>query len=84
MEGVANYQPSVPPPLVDVLVNIFPTNPVRAMAEGKMLQIIVFALLFGFAIANAGEPGRRIAAFFRDMEAVVMNMFDFLNLPEGS
>ena len=78
MQGVANYQPSVPPPLVDVLVNIFPTNPVRAMAEGKMLQIIVFALLFGFAIANAGEPGRRIAGFFRDMEAVVMNMVDIL------
>ena len=40
--------------LADVLVDIFPANPVRAMAEGKMLQIIVFALLFGYAISHAG------------------------------
>ena len=66
------------PPLSDVLVNIFPTNPVQAMAEGKMLQIIVFALLFGYAISHAGEPGRRIAGFFRDMESVVMKMVDIL------
>src|SRR5210317_26981 len=33
----ANYQPSVAPPLADVLVDIFPSNPVRAMSEGKML-----------------------------------------------
>ena len=74
----ASYQPSVAPPLADVLVDIFPSNPVRAMADGKMLQIIVFALLFGYAIAHAGEQGRRIASFFRDMEAVVMKMVGIL------
>jgi len=74
----ASYQAAVPPPLTDVLVNIVPSNPIQAMAEGKMLQIIVFALLFGFAISRAGEPGRRIASFFRDMEAVIMQMVDIL------
>ena len=78
LETDASYQASVPPPLIDVLVDIFPSNPVRAMADGKMLQIIVFALLFGYAISHAGEPGRRIAAFFRDMEAVVMKMVGIL------
>ncbi|HDY83438.1 MAG: dicarboxylate/amino acid:cation symporter [Gammaproteobacteria bacterium] len=73
-----NFQASVAPPLVDVLVDIFPSNPVRAMADGKMLQIIVFALLFGYAISRAGEPGRRIASFFRDMETVVMKMVEVL------
>jgi Na+/H+-dicarboxylate symporter len=68
----------VAPPLADVLVDIFPSNPVKAMAEGKMLQIIVFALLFGYAISHAGEPGRRIASFFRDMESVVMKMVEVL------
>ncbi|MCB1689670.1 MAG: dicarboxylate/amino acid:cation symporter [Halioglobus sp.] len=72
------FQATEPPPLTDVLVNIFPTNPVQAMAEGKMLQIIVFALLFGYAISHAGEPGQRIASFFRDMESVVMKMVDVL------
>ena len=72
------YEARVAPPLADVLVDIFPSNPVRAMAEGKMLQIIVFALLFGYAISHAGGPGRRIAGFFRDMEAVVMKMVEIL------
>ena len=57
---------------------LFPSNPVRAMADGKMLQIIVFALLFGYALSHAGEQGRRIASFFRDMEAVVMKMVEIL------
>ncbi|MFT4519376.1 MAG: Na+/H+-dicarboxylate symporter [Halioglobus sp.] len=78
LSAATTYQASVPPPLADVLVDIFPSNPIRAMAEGKMLQIIVFALLFGYAISHAGEPGQRIASFFRDMEAVVMKMVGIL------
>jgi Na+/H+-dicarboxylate symporter len=78
LETSATFQTQTPPPLIDVLVDIFPSNPVRAMADGKMLQIIVFALLFGYAISHAGEPGRRIAAFFRDMESVVMTMVGVL------
>ena len=78
MAGHASFTPTAAPPLADVLVNIFPSNPVQAMAEGKMLQIIVFALLFGYAISHAGEPGQRIASFFRDMEAVVMKMVEVL------
>ena len=72
------FQAAAAPPLTDVLVDIFPSNPIRAMADGKMLQIIVFALLTGYAISHAGEPGRRIASFFRDMEAVVMTMVGIL------
>ena len=80
MELVATngFEATPPPPLVDVLVNIFPSNPVQAMANGEMLQIIVFALLVGYAIAHAGEPGRRIAGFFRDLESVVMKMVEIL------
>lgn len=74
----AQFQASAAPPLADVLVDIFPSNPVQAMAEGKMLQIIVFALLFGYAISHAGEPGERIASFFRDLEAIVMKMVEIL------
>ena len=72
------FQAAAAPPLADVLVDIFPSNPIRAMADGKMLQIVVFALLTGYAISHAGEPGRRIATFFRDMEAVVMTMVGIL------
>lgn len=74
----ATFEATSPPPLKEVLINIFPSNPVQAMAEGEMLQIIVFALLFGYAISHAGEGGRRIAAFFTDVEKVVMRMVAIL------
>lgn len=78
MAGEAVYQATTPPPLKQVLVDIFPSNPVKAMADGKMLQIIVFALLLGYAISHAAEPGRRLASFFRDLEVVVMKMVEVL------
>ncbi|MBN7795635.1 dicarboxylate/amino acid:cation symporter [Parahaliea mediterranea] len=78
LPGTAEFEATQPPPLVDVLANIVPSNPVAAMAEGKMLQIIVFALLFGYAISHAGDAGRRIADFFRDLEEVIMRMVGIL------
>lgn len=78
LAGAAAYEAVPAPPLTDVLADIVPSNPVRAMAEGKMLQIIVFALLVGYAISHAGEPGQRIATFFRDLETVVMQMVEVL------
>jgi len=78
MVGISSFEPREAPALTDVLVDIFPSNPVQAMAEGKMLQIIVFALLFGYAISHAGEPGRRLASFFRDLDAVIMKMVEIL------
>ncbi|MEM7691398.1 MAG: dicarboxylate/amino acid:cation symporter [Pseudomonadota bacterium] len=78
LSSVASFTPSSPPPLKEVLVNIFPSNPIKAMADGEMLQVIVFALLFGYAVSKAGEPGRRISALFTDLEAVVMRMIGVL------
>ena len=62
----------------EVLINIFPDNPVKAMAEGNMLQIIVFALLFGLAISKAGEHGARVKQFFDDINEVIMQMVHIL------
>jgi len=74
LAGSVDFVASEAPPLKEVLINIFPSNPIRAMADGKMLQIIVFALLTGYAISHAGESGHRIASFFRDFEKVIMKM----------
>jgi Na+/H+-dicarboxylate symporter len=62
------------PPIKDVLVGMFPTNPVRALADGQMLQIIVFALLLGIAINLAGDAGRRVGAMFVDLNEVMLKM----------
>ena len=48
--------------VADTLLNIVPTNPVSALAEGNMLQIIFFALCLGGAILLIGEKGRPLLA----------------------
>lgn len=62
------------PSLKDVVVNIFPSNPVQAMAEGKILQIIVFAILLGVALSRSGTAGQRLLSVFQDLNDVVMKM----------
>ncbi len=74
----ATFTVNEAPPLKDVIVNIFPSNPVKAMVEGNMLQVIVFSLLMGIAIAKSGEQGKRIASFFDDLNSVIMKMVTFL------
>ncbi|MBQ7560214.1 MAG: dicarboxylate/amino acid:cation symporter [Synergistaceae bacterium] len=58
-------------PLVDVILDIFPTNPVASMVNANMLQIIVFALFFGVACILAGERGRKVADFFESVAEVM-------------
>ena len=54
------------PSVTDTLLNIVPTNPVAAMAEGSMLQIIFFALLFGVALTLIPKKTHReqVLVFF--------------------
>ncbi len=62
------------PCLKEVLLNIIPKNPFAALAKGDMLQVIVFSILFGSAIAMAGKSGQRVADFFEAANAVVMKL----------
>ena len=45
-----DYQGQETPGIKETLINIFPDNPVASMAEGEMLQIIVFAMLLGIVV----------------------------------
>ncbi len=69
-----------PPPFTQVLLDMIPRNPVEAMAQGAMLPVIVFAILLGLAMSFAGEPGRRVAAFFGDFSEVVMRLVGLVML----
>ena len=66
------------PSLAEVFIQMFPSNPFAAFAQGNMLQVIVFALLFGIAIALAGKPGERISAVFEDLNVVIMRLVTIL------
>ncbi len=66
------------PPLTQVLIDMVPTNPIAAMAEGNMLQIIVFALLFGVAISMSGSRGKHVLNLFSDLDTVIMHMVEWI------
>ncbi|EHY30320.1 MAG: dicarboxylate/amino acid:cation symporter [Sutterella parvirubra] len=53
-----------PPKLVDTLLAIVPINPMDAFAKGNMLQIIFFAVIFGFGLSGLGERGKPVLKFF--------------------
>ena len=78
LEGQTDYVAKAAPSVKDVIINIFPSNPFKAMVEGNMLQVIVFALLLGFAISRSGEEGKRVARFFNDFNAVIMKLVSLL------
>lgn len=61
-------------PIKEVLLEMFPQNPVSAMADGKVLQVIVFAILMGLAISLSGEAGQRVLRPLEDINAVVLKM----------
>jgi len=49
-----------PPVFTEVLVNIIPRNIVDAMAQATMLQIVFFAIIFGFAMNMAGKASEAV------------------------
>ena len=72
------FESTAAPSLKEVLINIFPTNPVAAMAEGNMLQIIVFSLLFGIALKSLGSAGDSLKNSFELINNVILNLVRML------
>jgi len=76
----ANFVAKESPPLKDIIVGLVPTNPIKAMAEGNMLQVIVFAILLGVAISKCGPAGERVRASLVDWNEVIMRLIMMLML----
>ena len=69
-----------PPTLIDVFLNIVPINPIEALSKGNMLQIIFFALLFGFGLSVIGDKGKQVLHFFDGAADVMIKVTGFVML----
>ncbi len=79
MALASTYAAPPAPSIKETLINIFPSNPVQAMAEGNMLQVIVFSILFGIAISRTGGAiGSNMRTFFDHLNEVVLKMMMLL------
>ena len=69
----ANAAASSVPTLDDFIKGVIPTNPIAAAANDKILPMVVFTALFGFAVTRI-EPAqqRTVASFFQAIEKAML------------
>jgi proton glutamate symport protein len=84
--GVGIVQPEVPEKLPETkaltwdehIVDVFPTNFIKAIYEGKLLQIVVFSVIFAIGLAMLKEEKKR--PMIRACESLSEAMFKFTNI----
>jgi len=67
----AKVEVAAAPNVIETLLNIIPSNPLKALVDGNMLQIIAFALIIGAGIIGIGEKGKVLFNFFDSMADVM-------------
>ncbi|MFC3104637.1 dicarboxylate/amino acid:cation symporter [Salinisphaera aquimarina] len=74
IKSAAEFSGADAPPLADVLVNIVPSNPINAMAEGEMLSIIFFSILVGISLLMVGSRAKSLIDGVETANEVMMKM----------
>ncbi len=64
--------------IVDMILDIIPSNPVKSMSKGNLLQILVFAVFFGISLGNMGEKSRKILDIFEVLNESIMKIVMFV------
>lgn len=72
------YEAAESTTLMDTIVNIFPSNFVSPLVNANMLQIIVMALLLGFAIVLVGEKNAMVVNAFNDLNDIFMKCMEMI------
>ncbi|MDQ6954938.1 MAG: dicarboxylate/amino acid:cation symporter [Mariprofundaceae bacterium] len=62
------------PPLTQVFIDLIPSNPIAAYAEGNMLQIIFFTILFAVCILMVGDAGKPLIDAAERLNEVMMKV----------
>lgn len=73
-QASSNFSGKDAPTLAEVIINIIPSNPVEAMANGDMLSIIFFAILVGISLLLVGKKAKPLVEGVELMNEVMMKM----------
>ena len=63
---------------VDFIMHIIPNTFVDAFATGNILQVLLVAILFGFALSMMGERGRPVTKFIDDISHVIFGIVNII------
>lgn len=72
------YEAAEQTPFMDTIVNIFPSNFITPMSDANMLQVIVMALLIGFAIILVGDRAKEVVTGVEKLNLVFMKCMDMI------
>jgi proton glutamate symport protein len=78
--GTAPAVAAAPTNLVAILEHTFPTSIIDAMAKGEVLQIVVFAFIFGAACAQVGLKARPMVEFCESLSEIMFKYTGFVML----
>ncbi len=64
--------------LTNLIIDIFPSSVVKSMAEGNLLQIVVFSLFFALAICAVGQKAKPIIDFLNSLSEVMFKFTEYV------
>ena len=64
--------------LTNLVIDIFPSSVVQSMAEGNLLQIVVFSLFFALAICAVGQKAKPIMDFLNSLSEVMFKFTEYV------
>jgi proton glutamate symport protein len=62
----------------NVILGLIPKNPFAALANGELIPIIIFLLIFSVALAKVGDMNRPVVSFFESIFAATMKVTDWI------
>lgn len=77
-EGLSYEGQKAETTIIDTLLNIIPDNPVKAAADGNMLQIIAFAVLIGLGLAMLGKRVQGIHSLLEQGNELMMYLVNLV------
>lgn len=73
-DATSNFVAPEAPALTQVIIDLVPKNPVAAYANGNMLQIIFFTILFGICVLMVGERGKAVIDLSERLNDIMMQV----------
>ncbi len=72
--SIASYTPPEVKSIVDIFLDIIPSNPIKSMSKGNLLQVLVFAVFFGVSIGTLGEKSKKLIEIFEIINDCMMKI----------
>ena len=64
--------------LTDIIINIFPSSVIKSMADGNLLQIVIFSLFFALAICAIGKKAKPIMDVLNSLSEIMFKFTEYV------